>query len=144
MKRGKKITIILLLVVVAVLGTVGGVALAQSDDEEVNTTAETERFAYLERVAEIYQEKTGVALDVDALKDSMCQAGDEQREQMRERFRQRLIDEGIFTEEELTELEDWWGAKPDFADKFNRIQKRFSHRIRIDIHGWCQNDNSGE
>ena len=144
MKRGRKIALIVLLAVVALVGTIGGVAMAQSGDEEVTTTAETERFAYLERVAEIYQKKTGVALDVDALKESMCQAGDEQREQMREQFRQRLIDEGIFTEEELAEMEDWWEAKPDIADQFNRMKNRFGHRVKAGIHGWCQNGNSGE
>jgi len=144
MKKSKKITLIVLLAVVALMGTIGGVAMAQSGDEDVTATAETERFAYLERVAEIYQEKTGVALDVDALQDSLCQAGGEKKEQIRNQFRQRLINEGVFTEEELSEMEDWWEAKPDNADKFNGIKNRFSHRLAAGIHGWCQNGNSGE
>ena len=144
MKRGKKIALIALMVVVALAGTIGGVAMAQSDEEEATTTSETARFAYLERVSEIYQEKTGVALDVDALQDSLCQAGGEKKEQIRNQFRQRLINEGVFTEEELSEMEDWWEAKPDNADKFNGIKNRFSHRLAAGIHGWCQNGNSGE
>ncbi len=113
MKRGKKIALIALMAVVALAGTIGGVAVAQSGDEETTTTSETARFAYLERVCEIYQEKTGVSIDADTLKDALCQAGDEQREQVRNQFRQRLIDEGILTEEQLTELEAWFQAKPD-------------------------------
>ena len=74
----------------------------------------------------------------------MCQAGEEKHEQIREQFRQHLIDEGIFTEEELAELEDWWEAKPDTADRFNGIKNRFANRIKAGIHGWCQNGNSGE
>ena len=117
MKRGKKIALIALMVVVALAGTIGGVAIAQSEDEETTTTPETARFAYLERVCEIYQEKTGVAIDADILKDALCQAGDEQREQVcnqvRNQFRERLIDEEILTEEQLAELEEWLQAKPD-------------------------------
>ncbi|MGD9143800.1 MAG: hypothetical protein PVG61_08135 [Dehalococcoidia bacterium] len=151
MKRGRKITLIVLLAVVAVIGTIGGVTLAQSDDEGTTTTAETERFAYLERMAEIYQEKTGVALDVDALKESFCQAGEEMREQIRNQFRQRLIDEGVFTEEELTELEDWWAARPDVTSEFPRFQQRpfqrlprFGGGFGEGFGGWCFGDDSGE
>jgi hypothetical protein len=114
MKRGKKIALVAILAIVAVFGTIGGVALAQSGDEETTTPPEAERFAYLEKVCEIYQEKTGVAIDVDTLKDSLCQAGEEQREQIRNQIRQRLIDEGILTEEELAEWDAWMQSKPDF------------------------------
>jgi ABC-type glycerol-3-phosphate transport system substrate-binding protein len=113
MKRGKKIALIVIMVVVALAGTIGGVALAQSGDEDTTTTPDNTRFAYLERVCEIYQEKTGVAIDVDTLKDAICQAGDEYREQARNQFWQRLIDEGIITEEQLNEWQEWLQAKPD-------------------------------
>jgi hypothetical protein len=152
MKRGKKIALVVLLVVIALVGTIGGVVMAQSEDDESTTTPETERYAYLERVAEIYQEKTGVPLDIDALKDSFCQAGKEKVEQARAQFRQHLIDEGIFTEEELTALEDWWAAKPDVTPEFpqlkNRLNQRFSRGFGggfgWGFGGWCQNGNSEE
>jgi len=113
MKRGKKIALIALMAVVALAGTIGGVAMAQSGDDETTTTSENNRFAYLERVCEIYQEKTGVALDVDTLKEACTQAGEERREQVCNQFRQHLIDEGILTEEQLAELEAWLQSKPD-------------------------------
>ena len=113
MKRGKKIALITIMVVVALAGTIGGVAMAQSGDEEVATTSENARFAYLERVCEIYEEKTGVAIDVDTLKEALIQAGEEQREHMCNRLQQHLIDEGILTEEQLAELEEWLQSKPD-------------------------------
>ena len=152
MKRGKKIALVFLLVVIALVGTIGGVAMAQSGDEEPTTIPETERNAYMERVAEIYQEKTGVPLDVDALKDSYCQAGEEKMEQARAQFRQHLIDEGIFTEDELTALEDWWAAKPDVSPEFPQLKNRFQYRFNRGFGGgfswgfggWCQNGNSGE
>jgi hypothetical protein len=157
MKRGKKMALVVLLVVIALVGTIGGVVMAQSGDDEPTTTPETERNAYLDRVAEIYQEKTGVALDVDALKDSFCQAGQEKMEQAREQFRQRLIDEGVFTEEELTDLEDWWAARPDVTPQHPQTQNGMFNRFANNgfggrlgggfgwgFGGWCQNDNSGE
>ena len=133
----------MLMVIVALAGTIGGVALAQSEDEEVANTSETARFAYLERVCEIYQEKTGVAIDADTLKDALCQAGDEKREQIRNQFRQRLIDEGVLTEEQLAELEEWWEDKPDVAPELSRLQKRIGHRLSHGLGGWCQQGNSG-
>jgi hypothetical protein len=171
MKRGKKIALIAIIVVVALAGTIGGVALAQSGDEEATTTPETARFAYLERVCEIYQEKTGVAIDADTLKDSLCQAGDEQREQVRNQFQQRLIDEGILTEEQLTKIEEWLQAKPDvLTEEFkewvqsrpddlpgrlgfinehgNRIAFGFGYHLGKGIGegsgGWCQQGNGAE
>ena len=114
MKKGKKITIIALMAIVALAGTLGGVALAQDEEEATTTTPETARFAILERACEIYQEKTGVAIDADTLKDALCQAGDEHKEQARNQWRQRLIDEGILTEEQLTAWEEWLESRPAF------------------------------
>ena len=171
MKRGKKIVLVALMVVVALAGTIGGVAMAQSGDEEATTTPETERFAYLERVCEIYQEQTGVAIDADILKDAMRQAGEEKKEQMCNRIRQHLIDEGILTEEQLAELEEWLQAKPDvLTEEFKEwvqsrpddipkhfgagIQqgKRFAYGFGYHfgkgfgqgMDGWCQQGNGAE
>lgn len=171
MKRGKKIALIALMVIVALAGTIGGVAIAQSEDEETTTTSEPARFAYLERVCEIYQEKTGVTIDGDTLKDAFCQAGDEQREQVRNQFRQRLIDEGILTEEQFAEMEEWLQAKPDvLTEEFKEwvqsrpddipkhfgagIQqgKRFAYGFGYHfgkgfgqgMDGWCQQGNGAE
>lgn len=119
MKKGRKIALIALIAVVALAGTIGGVALAQDEEEATSTTPETARFAYLERVCEIYYEETGVTIDVDILKDALCQAGQEKHEQVRNQFRQRLIDEDILTEEQLAEWEEWLQSRPDFpAEEF--------------------------
>jgi hypothetical protein len=166
MKKGKKILIIALMAVVAIAGTIGGVALAQ-DEEEATTTPETERLAFLERVCEIYYDKTGVTIDADTLKDAFCQAGEEKMEQARNQFRQRLIDEGIFTEEQLTEWEEWLEARPDFpTEQFkNWLESRpddsprsfgfrnyqgkrfafgFGYHLGQGFGGWCQPGNGAE
>ena len=114
MKKGRKIVIIALMAIVALAGTLGGVALAQDEEEATTTAPETARFAFLERVCEIYQEKTGLAIDADTLKDAFCQAGDEQREHARNQWRQHLIDEEILTEDQLTAWEEWLESRPEF------------------------------
>ena len=113
MKRGKKIALMALIALVALAGTIGGVAMAQSGDEDTTTTSENARFAYLVRVCEIYEEETGVAIDVDTLKDALIQAGEEHAEHICNQFQQHLIDKGILTEEQLAELEEWLQSKPD-------------------------------
>ena len=75
MKRKKKLFLIGLIVVAVVLGTFGGVALAQTGDE--NTTqaqVESRNQALLDKIATIYQEKTGDTLDTEALKEAFAQA----------------------------------------------------------------------
>jgi len=95
----------------------------------------------------------------------------EQREQVRNQFRQRLIDEGIFTKEQLTAMEEWLQAKPDvLTEEFTEwmqsrpddIPKHFGAGIQPGkrfafgfgyhlgkgfgqgIGGWCQQGNGVE
>lgn len=167
MKRGKKIALIALMIVIALAGTIGGVALAQSGDEETTNTSENARFAYLERACEIYQEKTGVAIDVDTLKEALTQAGKEQREYLCNQFRQHLIDAGIFTEEQLAEIEEWLQSKPDILteefkdwvqsrpddlpkrfgfgiEKGKRFAFGFGFHLGKGFGGWCLEDSDAE
>ena len=171
MKRGRKIALITLMVVVALAGTIGGVAMAQSGDEETTTTSENARFAYLERVCEIYEEKTGVAIDVDTLKEAFIQAGEEGREHICNQIQQHLIDAEILTEEQLAELEEWLQSKPDLPiedlkewaqSRPDDLPKRFGFGIEKGkrnvfgftygfgkgigqgFGGWCLEDNGAE
>lgn len=146
MKRGKKIALIALLAVVAIAGTIGGVALANDGDEETAPATETPHFAMLERVCEIYQEKTGVAIDPDILQESLCQAAEERREQAREQFRQHLIDEGILTEEELAEWDAWLADIPDMPEGLGLglgqgRAHRFMQGLANGLGGWCNQGN---
>ena len=65
MWRNKKLILFALLGVMLLSGIVGGIAVAQSDDENSGQTED--RFGVLlDRVSEIYTENTGVALDPDS------------------------------------------------------------------------------
>jgi len=112
MKRSRKILLAVLLSVVVVAGTIGGIALA-SDDEEDAVPADG--FGNLiEKVSQIYQDKTGTALDTEKLEESFIEARNQIRTESREQLRQRLIDEGRITQEQLDEFDKWLESRPDF------------------------------
>ncbi len=114
MKRSKKLILIAVIAVVVLAGTFGGVALAQTGDED-NSQPETKCGALLEKVCEIYNSKNPEApINCESLKDAFTKAGSEIQTEARERMRQRLIDEDIMTEEQLDGLEAWLEARPDF------------------------------
>jgi hypothetical protein len=119
MKRSKKLILVAVIAVVVLAGTFGGVALAQTGDED-NSQPETKCGPLLEKVCEIYnRENPEATIDCEALKDAFTKAGSEIQTEARERMRQRLIDEDIMTEEQLDELEAWLKSRPEFpTDEF--------------------------
>ena len=150
MRRSRKIILALLLTVVVLAGTIGGVALAQTEDEEENQP-ETQHGALLERVCEIYNanpDRPG-DIDYDLLKDAIAQAGSQLRAEAREQFRLRLIEEGKVTQEQLDEFDAWMAAKPDgipFADRNHDGMKRFGGfgKFGGKFRGWCQPSEPAE
>jgi hypothetical protein len=119
MKRSKKLILVAVIAVVVLAGTFGGVALAQTGDED-NNQPETKCGPLLEKVCEIYNSENPEApIDCEALKDAFAKAGSEIQAENRERMRQKLIDEDIMTEEQLDELEAWLKSRPEFpTDEF--------------------------
>jgi hypothetical protein len=114
MRKGKKIILIALLTIVVLAGTIGGVALAADNDEDSQPRAH--RGALLEKVCEIYNDNPDRPgdIDCDLLKDAFAQAGSQLREEAKQQFRQRLIDEGKVTQEQLDEFDKWMESRPDF------------------------------
>lgn len=114
MKRSKKIILAVVMAIVVLASTIGGVALAQTE-EEANNQPESRHSAMLEKVCEIYNAANPDApIDCAALKQAFTQAKDQMMTEARERIRQRLIDEDIMTEEQLDELQEWLDSRPDF------------------------------
>jgi uncharacterized protein HemX len=112
MWRSKKFIIIALLAVVVLAGSIGGVVFAQTENEEDNSPA-TQQAALLEKVATIYEENTGVAIDPDQLKAAFKQAGQEMQDAALDKYLSGLVDEGKITQEQAQEYKDWLKAKPD-------------------------------
>ncbi|MDP2718287.1 MAG: hypothetical protein Q8P44_00420 [Dehalococcoidia bacterium] len=101
MKSRKKFIVIALAAVTVIAGSISGVAFAQSGGNGYG--------ALIERAGQIYQENTGAALDVQALKDAFTQAQGE----MREKSIQAQIEKGRITQEQADQFKAWQQAKPD-------------------------------
>ena len=116
MWRKKKLIAIAVLAAVMLAATIGGVVLAadNGDDSEPEAKYET----LLNRVCEIYQEKTGVAIDQEALTDAFAQVQGEMRTEALENYLQSLVEQDKITQAQADEYLDWWQAKPDVSFGF--------------------------
>jgi len=136
MKRSRKFILIGLLVVVVLAGSIGGVALAYTEDGD-DSSPGARHEAMLESVCEIYEENTGVAIDPQKLENAFTQARSEMREAALEngdrmrpegmlKFRemdpetmqdrlQNLFDEGKITQEQYEKKMEWMESMPDDA-----------------------------
>ena len=165
MRRSRKIILAALLGIVVLFGSIGGVALAQTDEDE--SQPETRHGAMLDRICEIYNANPERPGDIDSelLKDAFAQARSELRTEAREKIRERLIEEGKITEEQLAELEAWLAARPElqteefkaWLDARPDVPFQFGARNHDDMkpfggfgrhgggfRGWCQPDEPAE
>ncbi len=102
MWRRKKIIIIGLLATVLLVGSVGGVAFAQTENGD-----DSQPKTLLARVAE----KLGIGQQ--ELEDAFAEAKSEMQDEALDIYLQKLIDEGKITEEEAVQYKAWLQAKPD-------------------------------
>lgn len=117
MRRSKKFIIIAVTVAAVLAGTLNGVAFAQTGNEDEDQP-EAKWEALVDRVLEIYEEKTGVAINQEALKDSFIQARGEMRTEALQNRLQNLVDQERITQGEADEYLEWWQAKPDTPLRF--------------------------
>lgn len=132
MSTKKKVVISIasaLLVLVAIFGT----TLAVSADDDSITPATS---SIMERVAELYKNNTGITLDPNQLQAAFDEAHQEMREQSRNTMLERLIENGVITEEEANDLRNWLDEKPDIdfsglksraGQFFNNMKAPFSN-----------------
>jgi hypothetical protein len=76
-------------------------------------TVETRQQALLDRVCQIYQQNTGVAIDPQQLKDAFTQAQRELQDEALQSRLQKLVDEGRITQEEADQYLTWWQSRPN-------------------------------
>jgi hypothetical protein len=112
MFRSKKLIVGVVLAVVLLVGSIGGVALANGDDDD--SLPEARYGALLDRVSEIYKEKTGVTIDTEELKDAFAEAQSEMRTEALENHLQSLVEQGEITQDEADQYKTWLESKPDF------------------------------
>jgi len=109
MWRSKKFIIMVVAGALLVAGSIGGIAYAQAGNGDDG------RGALLDRVCEIYQQKTSATIDQAALKDAFTQAMGEMRSKAPPDRFQTLVDEGKITQEQADQYNAWLNAKPDTA-----------------------------
>lgn len=107
MKRSKKWIIAVVVTALILAGTMGGAVLA--DDGNGSSPLGS----LWDRICEIYQQKTGVAIDQTVLKDAISQARDEMQLKTMEERLQSLVEQGQITQEQADEYLNWWQARPD-------------------------------
>jgi aconitase A len=109
MGRTKKIIIIAVSVAVVLALGIGGVVLAADNQTSGQTKPGEALFA---KACEIYQQKTGVAIDQAALKDAFQQAGSEIQKEMTQTRLQNLVTQGKITQDEADQMQNWLEARP--------------------------------
>jgi len=115
--RKRKWLIPVVLASVLVIGGIAGGVIAAADNGSGNGEEESQAAsrleALLDRACAIYEEKTGVAIDSEQLRDALEQARSEMQGQALEEWLQRLVDEGKITQEQADEYLEWWQSRPD-------------------------------
>ncbi len=107
MWRSKKFILSALLATVLVVGSIGGIALAQDngDDSQPKTL--------LARVAEI------LGIDQQEVEGAFAQA----RTEMRDEAIQRLVDEGRITQEQADQYKVWLKSMPDMSQYRQQLRE---------------------
>jgi hypothetical protein len=113
MWRRKKLTIVVLLTVVVLVGSIGGVVLAQTENGDERQPG-ARNGALLDKVYEIYNAANPEnPIDREALEAAFAQAKGEMRDEARQSYLQRLVEGGRITQLEADQYEEWWQARPD-------------------------------
>jgi hypothetical protein len=143
MWRSKKFIIIAVLTVLVLGGTLGGVAIAQADDQNNDTTptatATANVSSFLDKVAEMYKNDTGVTIDPQALQKAITEARQALCKAAMDNYLQKLVSEGKITQDQADQFMTWWDSKPTLPiDEFQQWWN-----ARPDIPGLFGQSNNG-
>ena len=108
MWRSKKFIIVTVLAAVLLVGSIGGVALAQTGNGD-DSQPKAPHGALLDKVCEIY----GEGIDCEKLEAAFAQARSEMREAALDNRLQKLVDEGKIEPDQVTAYKEWLQATPD-------------------------------
>jgi hypothetical protein len=111
MWRTKKFIIVTVLAIVALVGSIGGVVLAQENGDEDGPAAKFGEF--IDKVCEIYEENTDDAIDADELQKAIAEAQSEMQAAAMEAHLAEMVENGVIDETQAEELQEWWASRPD-------------------------------
>jgi len=112
MWRSKKFIIVAVLAAVVLVGSIGGVVLAQTGNGD-NSQPKAQFDTLLDKVCAIYQQNTGTTIDAKELQKAFDQARSEIQSEAMDKFLQSLVDEGKVTQEQADQYKAWLKSKPD-------------------------------
>ncbi len=117
MWQDKKFIVIvaLLVILVAVGGTLGGLALARQNNDGPNQVRAA-RIELLEKAANFFQ------ADNKTLAERQ-----EMRAEVLDNFLQKLVEEGKITQEEADQFKAWWAARSDIPGLISQLAPDFTH-----------------
>ncbi len=103
MWRRKKFIVIAVLAGVLLVGSIGGVALAQTGSSDNTTEGKT----LLAMVAEI------LGIDQQKVEDAFTQAQKDVQEEALDNYLKKLVEEGKITQDQADQYKTWWQSRPD-------------------------------
>jgi len=107
---------------------VGGAATVLADDEATSTANATSTNNLLARVAE----NLGIA-EVE-LANAFEQAQQEMRDEAFTRYLDKAVEDGLITQQEANEIEEWWVQRPEGIDCLT--PRRFLGKALHNRHMW--------
>ena len=112
MKRYLKIGAVALLAV-AIIGVIAGSAIAFADSSEGDADATTQgpRQVFVAKVAE------QLGLETEQVANAFQQAHQEMCQEAQQLRLQKALEEGLITEDEASEIQDWWQQQPEALQK---------------------------
>jgi hypothetical protein len=138
MKKHKKVLLAVILAAAIIAGSIGGVILASDEGDEDSATPGFGSF--IDRVLELYQEKTNTVIDKEALQEAFKEAREEMREeQPRFRLHDRILDDDELTQEQREEIEAWLEARPEFpTDEFKEWMESRPGIVSEEFKEWLE------
>ena len=137
MWRSKKFVIGVAAMVVLLLGSLGGIALAadSSDGSQSKTL--------LNRVVEILVDK-GVDITSDQLQEAYDEARSQMQDEALDNYLEKLVNDGRITQEQANRYKTWLEARPDMEPYRQDLREWQQTRPQLpqDFKDW-QQDNPG-
>ena len=116
MRLTKKWIIIGVVCLVVVVGVIlGGVAIANAANNDNASSANATQASLWDKVAQMYQQDTGTAIDPSALQKAYQEAGKALREDKIDQMLQNLVTQGKITQDQANTWKTWWDSRPTSA-----------------------------
>ncbi|MDY6917600.1 MAG: hypothetical protein SVP26_06590 [Chloroflexota bacterium] len=117
MKRYLKVGAIALLAI-AIIGVMAGSAVAFADSSEGDADAtEGPRQVFVTKVADI------LGLETEQVANAFQQAHQEMFQEGQQMRLQKALQEGLITEDEASEIQDWWQQQPEALQKLGPVNR---------------------